>query len=290
MLYLYAKIIIILFFLPFLLSIDSIKFGAVFRKIKDAHLAAALSYAVEWNNQRINHYPEIEYLIDYVEPIDYYDATKKTCQLIEKQKVVGLFSTADRNMNLQIQDITTKIDIPFFSTINDFSNDRLSILKNNRENEIWSTKIQMFPKEYLDEAISDLIKHWKWNRVIIVYSDVRRINHLITFLENPSYSYIRFTLIRVDKNNFLEAATQVKELEDCALDEEKFCNDMSRILVDMNSGDTYKFFIASLQLGLIDLHHWFLMTSLDLRNIDMNLFKHNHARFIGINPYRFTWI
>ncbi|CEF66118.1 Ionotropic glutamate receptor domain and NMDA receptor family and Extracellular ligand-binding receptor domain and Glutamate receptor, L-glutamate/glycine-binding domain and Periplasmic binding protein-like I domain-containing protein [Strongyloides ratti] len=283
MLYLKAEIIIILFYLPFLLSIDSVKFGAIFRKAKDAHLAAAISYAVEWNNNRIGHYPEIEYIVDYVEPIDYYEAAKKACQLIEKQKVVALFSTADRNMNMQIQDITTKIDIPFFSTINDFSNDKLSILKNNKENGIWSTKIQMFPKEYIDEAISDLIKHWKWNRLIIVYSDIRRINRLITFLENPSYSYIRFILIRVVKNDFLGAAKQVKELEDCALDEEKFCNDMNRILVDMNSGDTYKFFIASLQLGLIDLHHWFLMTSLDLRNIDMNLFKHNHARFIGIN-------
>uniref|UniRef100_A0A0N5BKK9 PBPe domain-containing protein n=1 Tax=Strongyloides papillosus TaxID=174720 RepID=A0A0N5BKK9_STREA len=283
MLYLNVEITFILFFIPLLLSIDSVRFGAVLRKGKDAHLAAAITYAIEWNNRRIGYYPEIEYLIEYVEGSDYYNAVKKACRMIEKQKVVTLFSTADRNMNLQIQDIAVKVDIPFFSAINELPPTTQSILKNSKENGIWSTKIQMYPNEYLDEAISDLIKYWKWNRVIIVYSDARRINHLITFFESPSYSRIRFTLIRVVNNNFLEAAKRLKELEDCALDEEKFCNDMNRVLVDMNSDDTYQFFIASLQLGLIDLHHWFLMTSLDLRNINMNLFRHNHARFIGIN-------
>ena len=40
-------------------------------------------------------------------------------------------------------------------------------------------------------------------------------------------------------------------------------------------------------MGFIDIKHWFLMTSLDLKSMDMELFAHNHARFIGldvINP------
>uniref|UniRef100_A0A0N4ZET6 PBPe domain-containing protein n=1 Tax=Parastrongyloides trichosuri TaxID=131310 RepID=A0A0N4ZET6_PARTI len=273
-------IIILIYFPSKLLSIDSIKFGAVLRKPHDVHLAAAISYAIEWNNRRINHYPTIEYFIEFVDGIDYYDGVKKCCRMIEKQKIVSLFSTADKYMNLQLQEITTKIDIPFFSVINDFE---ISMLNNNKEKNIWSSKVQLFPKDYLNEAISDLINYWKWNRVIIVYSDIRRINHLVTFLESPLYSHIRFTLIRVIDKNFLDAAKQVKELEDCALDQEKYCNDMNRVLVDMSSGDSFKFFIASLQVGLVDLHHWFLMTSMDLRNMDMDLFKHNHARFIGVN-------
>jgi len=44
----------------------------------------------------------------------------------------------------------------------------------------------------------------------------------------------------------------------------------------------------ALKVGLVEHHHWFLTTSLDLRYMNMELFKHNNARFIGLDPTDFS--
>jgi ionotropic glutamate receptor len=36
-------------------------------------------------------------------------------------------------------------------------------------------------------------------------------------------------------------------------------------------------------MGVIELKHWFLLTSMEVQSID-TLFRHNHARFIAVNP------
>lgn len=36
-------------------------------------------------------------------------------------------------------------------------------------------------------------------------------------------------------------------------------------------------------MGVIELKHWFLLTSMEINSID-TLFRHNHARFITVNP------
>ncbi|KAK6045785.1 hypothetical protein COOONC_16709 [Cooperia oncophora] len=54
--------------------------GAVLREKEDAHIAAAIQYTVEWLNQR-GIYGEVEYLIDYLDDVDHYDALKKESEL-----------------------------------------------------------------------------------------------------------------------------------------------------------------------------------------------------------------
>uniref|UniRef100_A0A1I7YUC5 ANF_receptor domain-containing protein n=1 Tax=Steinernema glaseri TaxID=37863 RepID=A0A1I7YUC5_9BILA len=52
------------------------RFGAVLQEKRDAHLAAALHYAVEW----INHekmWGTFALSIKYVDPVDYYEATSQ---------------------------------------------------------------------------------------------------------------------------------------------------------------------------------------------------------------------
>lgn len=36
-------------------------------------------------------------------------------------------------------------------------------------------------------------------------------------------------------------------------------------------------------MGVIELKHWFLLTSMEIQSID-TLFRHNHARFVAVNP------
>ncbi|KAI1700129.1 ligated ion channel l-glutamate- and glycine-binding site domain-containing protein [Ditylenchus destructor] len=51
----------------------------------------------------------------------------------------------------------------------------------------------------------------------------------------------------------------------------------------MDPVGTYEFLLAALQMGFIELKHWFLLTTLDLKSMDIELFRHNHARFISVD-------
>ena len=34
---------------------------------------------------------------------------------------------------------------------------------------------------------------------------------------------------------------------------------------------------------MVEQKHWFLTTSLDIHQMDMELFRHNHAKFVGLS-------
>ncbi|PIO56987.1 hypothetical protein TELCIR_21612 [Teladorsagia circumcincta] len=55
---------------------------------------------------------------------------------------------------------------------------------------------------------------------------------------------------------------EVKEMEECRYQARKDCTDVNRVLLDLNPEHTYNFLLAALQMGLIDLKHWFLLTNM----------------------------
>uniref|UniRef100_A0A1I8BYR5 Lig_chan-Glu_bd domain-containing protein n=1 Tax=Meloidogyne hapla TaxID=6305 RepID=A0A1I8BYR5_MELHA len=159
----------------------------------------------------------------------------------------------------------------------------------------------MFPHKELLEAIIDLIRHWHWGRLIIVFTEPERIRRLVIFLEHEAFVSIRFHLIYVEDGDYLKAAKEVKYLEECNDNNklaqqyggsnsspQQHCNEFSRLLLDMSPKDTHYFLLSALKVGLVEHHHWFLTTSLDLRYMNMELFKHNNARFIGLDPTDFS--
>ena len=107
-----------------------------------------------------------------------------------------------------------------------------------------SSEIEIFPRMQLFEALSDLIQHWRWKRLIIVYVDPDRLARLMPFLEKELYSGFRFHFVRIQNGDFLEATRQIEELEECANINKKDCSDYSRILVEMNPNDFHNFFLA----------------------------------------------
>ncbi|CAI5452109.1 unnamed protein product [Caenorhabditis angaria] len=247
------------------------KIGAIFREKEDAHIEAALRYTVEWLTQR-GIYGDIDVVIEYIEVLDHYDALKKACKMIEKDHVVALFGGSHPALNAQLERLTDELDIPLLTSIDDL------------ENSQGFSKIDFWPRAELFEAIVDLFEHWKWTRIVLVYEEDIRIRRLEKLLESEKYSHIKFYLIKVDNKDYLKAAKQVKELEECRVLQKRDCSEFSRILVDMNPEHTYNFLLASLQMGLIELKHWYLLTNMELEFMDMELFRYNHARFISPHP------
>uniref|UniRef100_A0A7E4VGJ5 Glutamate receptor n=1 Tax=Panagrellus redivivus TaxID=6233 RepID=A0A7E4VGJ5_PANRE len=257
--------------------------GAVLREKEDAHLVAAFTYAVEWVNAH-RPFGRFEYVVEFIAPGDHFGALAKACKLIEDEKVVALFGSSDIYLNLQLQKITDEIDIPFFTVIDDFGLGRDRDRAGRTSPIHGRSEIEVFPRVQLFEALSDLIRHWHWTRVIVVYKDATRLARLVTFLEKESYHGVRFHFVRVQNEDFLGATRQMEALADCADLQQRECSEYSRVLVDMNPRDSYYFFLAALQMGFIELKHWFLLTSMDVKSMDMELFRHNHARFVFVSP------
>ncbi|CAI4225801.1 unnamed protein product [Auanema sp. JU1783] len=253
------------------LTAQTYKIGAILREVEDAHIAAAIQYTCEWLNQR-GIYGNIEYLIEYIPLLDHYEAIKKTCSMVEKDKVIAIVSSSHAVLNTQIERLTDQINIPLLSVIDDM------------ETSVGKTKIDYFPRSQLFEATVDLFRHWKWHKITIVYEEDARIRRLEPLLESDTYSSIRFRLVKVQNKNYMKAAKEVKDLEECRFQTRKDCSEFSRVLLDLNPEHTYNFLLAALQMGLIDLKHWFLLTNMELSTMDMELFRFNHARYISPYP------
>uniref|UniRef100_A0AC35GLP6 Ionotropic glutamate receptor n=1 Tax=Panagrolaimus sp. PS1159 TaxID=55785 RepID=A0AC35GLP6_9BILA len=254
--------------------------GLIAREKDDAHLVTAFTYAVEWINAH-QRYGRFEYVIEFIHDGDYFGAISKVCKLIEDEKIVALFGSSDIYLNAQLRKITDQIGIPFFTAVDDYTPTYPPGIQNREKRK--SSEIEIFPRMHLFEALSDLIQHWRWKRVIIVYVDSERLSRLVPFLEKELYAGFRFHFVKVENEDFLKATRKIEELEECANLNKKDCSDFSRILVEMNPADFHNFFLAALQMGVIELKHWFLLTSMEINSID-SLFRHNHARFISVNP------
>ncbi|KHN75082.1 Glutamate receptor ionotropic, kainate 2 [Toxocara canis] len=253
---------------------QAFKFGAVLDVKRDAHLAAAIDYAIQWLNAH-GAYQHGEHQIELVHSNDYFDAVDTACRLLEKEKVVALFGSTNTLLNEHIERLANQVDVPFFNVVDD--------LRSVDSAAVSPAKIDLFPGAQLVEAISDLLAHWRWNRVIIVYSDVKRIERLEPFMERRRFASVRFSFVKINRLDYLKAAKEVEELEECGFIHRKDCSEFSRLLLDLDPESTYGFLLAALQVGLIELKHWFLITSMDMRTLDMELFRHNHARFIAVD-------
>ncbi|RCN42515.1 ligand-binding protein, receptor family, partial [Ancylostoma caninum] len=222
---------------------------AVLREKEDAHIAAAIQFTVEWLNQR-GIYGEVEYLIDYLDGLDHYDALKKACSMFERDRVIALVGGSHALLNAQLERLTDQLDIPLLTAIDD-------VEPNNG-----NTKIAFFPRAQLFEATVDLFRYWRWHRITIVYEEDERIRRLEPLLTEDVYSNIRFQVIKVQRGDYMRAAKEVKEMEECRYQARKDCTEFSRVILDLNPEHTYNFLLAALQMGLIDVKHWFLMTNM----------------------------
>ncbi|WKX90931.1 hypothetical protein Q1695_009628 [Nippostrongylus brasiliensis] len=271
------KLLLLVSLLCGLPAAEGYKIGAVLREKEDAHIAAAIQYTVEWLNQR-GVYGEIEYLIDYLDDIDHYDALKKACSMFERDRVIALIGGSHSLLNAQLERLTDQLDIPLLTASDDVD---LSL---------GNTKIPFFPRAQLFEALVDLFRYWRWNRITIVYEEDDRIHRIEPLLESDIYSNIRFQVIKVQRGDYMRAAKEVKEMEECRYQARKDCTEFSRVLLDLNPEHTYNFLLAALQVGLIDLKHWFLLTNMELSTMDMELFSYNHARYVSPYPVDSTFL
>ncbi|KAF8367108.1 glr-5 [Pristionchus pacificus] len=248
------------------------KLGAVLREREDAHIAAALEFSVMMLNDNEKITPKVHLQVEYIKPDDHYGAIRKACSLVEDHSVVAVVGPSDTYLNDQLSRTLGQLDLPLITVNDDFRLD-------NHEG-----RLQLFPRLQLFDAVSDMFKYWKWQRITIVYEDDARIRRIKSILESDQFKNTRFILIRVHDKDYMRAAKEVKESEECRYLHKKDCSEFNRVLVDLSPEQSFNFLLAALRMGLIELKHWFVLTSMELSSLDMDLFRHNHARFISPNP------
>ncbi|KAK5973382.1 hypothetical protein GCK32_010709 [Trichostrongylus colubriformis] len=198
--------------------------------------------------------------------------------MFERDRVIALIGGSHSLLNAQLERLTDQLDIPLLTASDDV------------EASAGNTKIAFFPRAQLFEAIVDLFRYWRWNRITIVYEEDDRIRRIEPLLESDIYSNIRFQVIKVQNKDYMRAAKEVKEMEECRYQARKDCADFNRVLLDLNPEHSYNFLLAALQMGLIDLKHWFLLTNMELSTMNMDLFSYNHARYVTPYPVDGTFL
>lgn len=85
--------------------------------------------------------------------------------MIEKDGVVTLIGSSNSLLNAQLDRLLWELDVPLLTAVDNFATD--------------GTHLDFFPQAQLFEAVVDLFRHWKWNRIIIVYEEDARKSSFI---------------------------------------------------------------------------------------------------------------
>ncbi|CAK5074430.1 unnamed protein product [Meloidogyne enterolobii] len=211
-----------------------IKKGVVLLEKEDAHLIAALNYTLHWLQQERKRQKEEIITTQFLVGNENIQIKKfgKLIALIETisdpndhygHNIVALIGPGERHLSEQLSVLAAnKLNLPYFSLVDPLEHPKLDeggnnvLFKNNEEeNEDLINHFDMFPHKELFEAIIDLIRHWRWGRLIIVFSEPERIRRLVVFLEHEAFVSIRFHLVYVEDGDYLKAAKEVKYLEEC---------------------------------------------------------------------------
>ncbi|KAK6044842.1 hypothetical protein COOONC_17653 [Cooperia oncophora] len=82
--------------------------------------------------------------------------------MFERDRVIALVGGSHSLLNAQLERLTDQLDIPLLTASDDV------------EPSAGNTKIAFFPRAQLFEAIVDLFRYWRWNRITIVYEEDNR--------------------------------------------------------------------------------------------------------------------
>uniref|UniRef100_A0A0K0CYQ6 ANF_receptor domain-containing protein n=1 Tax=Angiostrongylus cantonensis TaxID=6313 RepID=A0A0K0CYQ6_ANGCA len=134
--------------------------------------------------------------------------------MLEQERVIALIGGSHSLLNAQLERLTDQLDIPLLTVSDDV------------EPSARNTKITFFPRAQLLEAIVDLFRYWRWNRITLVYEEDDRIRRFEPLLTADTFSHIRFQVIKVQRGDYMTAARE------------------------------------ALKMGLINLKHWFLLTNM----------------------------
>ncbi|RCN44481.1 Ligand-gated ion channel, partial [Ancylostoma caninum] len=109
-----------------------------------------------------------------------------------------------------------------------------------------SSTINLFPTSQFSMLLDKLLSHWKWDYFTFVYTD-----------KDAKQTFRRFCWVKRNK-----------------------------VIIDMSPNNTLRFLDAALKLGMISIHNWFVVTSLDNLDDHLEQYVHNTMRLSLISIWK----
>ncbi|RCN32503.1 hypothetical protein ANCCAN_21693, partial [Ancylostoma caninum] len=230
------------------------------------------------NNRITTAYSEctFESIFGFVNYSDYEQIRTEVCKLIEAGAIV-VIGPPRREFGQFIEPICRELGVPFikyhWDPIMDSSAD---------EKSVGSSTINLFPTSQFSMLLDKLLSHWKWDYFTFVYTDKdapRQLSPILSrILITPSLLLVNDS----SEHGLMKAALAMRGICDW-----RFCwVKRNKVIIDMSPNNTLRFLDAALKLGMISIHNWFVVTSLDNLDDHLEQYVHNTMRLSLISIWK----
>ncbi|XP_076467225.1 glutamate receptor ionotropic, kainate 2-like [Babylonia areolata] len=196
---------------------------------------------------------------------DGFRASKRVCLQVEKN-TVAIFGPRSSSLSGFVNSLCASLQIPHLESRVDAQEDEVA----RRTPRSLTVNIHPSPGE-LSKALTDLVGYYGWQHMLVVYGGKEDLVKVQNVIRGELGRRLEVTLRQVDWRNMRDVLKEVKR--------RKWRN----MLVDLNIDLTGMFLKMTLQEGMIDPYHHYILTSLDLESLDMEDFRHN---FVNLTSFR----
>ncbi|XP_064627645.1 glutamate receptor ionotropic, kainate 2-like isoform X3 [Lineus longissimus] len=263
----HRKRILIFFFLalaviPCVVALPKvIKIGGLFgSEIQDRVIEKAFRFAVNSINRDRNLLKgtRLKYDIQRLRNTDSYQASKRACQQVNLG-VAALFGPQQSHLAGHINSMCNAMDIPHLEARLETRTDSPPLFS-----------VNLYPDvDFLTKAYIDVVKSFDWKKILVLYSDDYGLLKLQHFIRTPFNQEIEIIVRQVNRKNMRNVLREAEK------------HRMHSILADLPVDDTHLLLKTALQEGMIDSSHSYILTNLDIENLDMEDFRHNFVNLTG---------
>lgn len=196
---------------------------------------------------------------------DHEQLRRKVCDLLEDQVTV-IIGPPERELGRFVEPLCRELHIVYIKYY--WAPAKVVI-----ENETNST-LNLFPTTQFSTLLDQLLLYWKWDYFTFVYTTRDATRQLSSILSRLP---VTPSLLRVDdstEHGLMRAALTLRDICDW-----RFCwVKRNKVVIDMSPNNTLRFLDAALKLGMISIHNWFIVSSLDDLDKHLEQYIHNTMR------------
>ncbi|EYC37458.1 hypothetical protein Y032_0789g2364 [Ancylostoma ceylanicum] len=271
---------VILFFLTALVQCsDSVQIGFLLEEGGHDYIREAVNFIEEAINNRITTaYNEctFESIFGFVNYSDYEQIRTEVCKLVEAGAAV-VIGPPRREFGQFIEPICRELGVAFIKYHWDPVMDSVADERNGG-----LSTINLFPTSQFSMLLDKLLSHWKWDYFTFVYTDKDAPRQLSPILSRIMITPSLLLVNDSSEHGLMKAALAMRGICDW-----RFCwVKRNKVIIDMSPNNTLRFLDAALKLGMISIHNWFVVTSLDNLDDHLEQYVHNTMRLSLISIWK----
>lgn len=248
---------------------ETVRIGGLFESNEEPNVEKAFEYAIDRVNSNRNTLgkSKLAAVTEKLIPEDSFHTSKKLCQHL-RGGLAGVFGPRSAPSAAHVQSIADTMGIPHIEYRWDYRTVRPD----------FSLNLHPHPA-VLSRAYLNLIEFWKWKSFTLVYEDNQGLVELQELLKAELID-VKMHVRQLDVNG--DHRPLFKEMKK---------NGESRIVLDCNVDRLPAIFKDANDLGMMTPYHNYLITSLDLHTVNLDIVKNsltNITAFRIIDPDRLT--